>query len=78
MDRAANPAHRPSPDRIGKPPPLDPIAPVAPLARVTSSVSKKTDYVVVGENADVDAQRFRRSSNGVCLITQPMLDRLEA
>ena len=34
--------------------------------------------LVVGENADVDAQRFRRSANGVCLITQPMLDRLEA
>ena len=32
--------------------------------------------LVVGENAELDAQRFRRSSNGVCLITQPMIDRL--
>jgi glucose-1-phosphate adenylyltransferase len=36
------------------------------------------DGLVVGENAAVDAQRFRRSAGGVCLITQPMLDRLEA
>jgi len=34
--------------------------------------------LVVGEIPDVDAQRFRRSAGGVCLITQPMLDRLEA
>ena len=33
--------------------------------------------LVVGENPAVDAQRFRRSAAGVCLITQPMLDRLE-
>ena len=24
-----------------------------------------------------DARRFRRSENGVCLITQPMIDKLE-
>jgi glucose-1-phosphate adenylyltransferase len=36
------------------------------------------DGLVVGDNAAVDAQRFRRSAGGVCLITQPMLDRLEA
>ena len=29
--------------------------------------------LVVGENPAVDAQRFRRSTAGVCLITQPML-----
>ena len=34
--------------------------------------------LVVGENPAVDAQRFRRSAAGVCLITQPMLDRMEA
>ena len=34
--------------------------------------------LAVGENPDVDAQRFRRSAAGVCLITQPMLDRIEA
>lgn len=33
--------------------------------------------LVVGENPDEDARRFRRTENGVCLITQPMLDALE-
>ena len=32
--------------------------------------------LVVGEDAEEDARRFRRSENGVCLITQPMIDRL--
>jgi glucose-1-phosphate adenylyltransferase len=32
--------------------------------------------LVVGENPKLDAQRFRRSEGGVCLITQPMIDRL--
>jgi len=31
----------------------------------------------VGFDAALDAQRFRRSSGGVCLITQDMIDRLE-
>jgi glucose-1-phosphate adenylyltransferase len=34
------------------------------------------DRLVVGENPSVDAQRFRRTNAGVCLITQQMLDRL--
>lgn len=34
--------------------------------------------LVVGEDPGVDAQRFRRTSNGVCLITQPMIDALNA
>jgi glucose-1-phosphate adenylyltransferase len=34
--------------------------------------------LVVGEDPVVDAQRFRRSENGVCLITQPMIDALRA
>jgi glucose-1-phosphate adenylyltransferase len=34
--------------------------------------------LVVGEDPDHDARRFRRTSGGVCLITQPMLDRLNA
>ena len=34
--------------------------------------------LVVGEDPDVDAQRFRRSEGGICLITQPMIDRLVA
>jgi glucose-1-phosphate adenylyltransferase len=34
------------------------------------------DGLVVGEDPVLDAQRFRRTDNGVCLITQPMIDRL--
>ena len=32
--------------------------------------------LVVGDDAAQDAQRFRRTANGVCLITQEMIDRL--
>ena len=32
--------------------------------------------LVVGERPDRDAARFRRTDRGVCLITQPMIDRL--
>jgi glucose-1-phosphate adenylyltransferase len=32
--------------------------------------------LVVGEDPELDAKRFRRSEGGVCLITKPMLDRL--
>lgn len=34
--------------------------------------------LVVGEDPVLDAQRFRRTDNGICLITQPMIDRLGA
>ena len=34
--------------------------------------------LVVGENPEEDARRFRRTDGGICLITQPMVDRLEA
>jgi glucose-1-phosphate adenylyltransferase len=34
--------------------------------------------LVVGEDAEEDASRFRRTPGGVCLITQPMIDRLTA
>ena len=33
--------------------------------------------LVVGEDPQLDAKRFRRTDNGVCLITQPMIDQLE-
>ena len=33
--------------------------------------------LVVGEDPELDAKRFRRSENGVCLITQDMIDRLQ-
>jgi glucose-1-phosphate adenylyltransferase len=32
--------------------------------------------LVVGEDPEADAARFRRTKAGVCLITQPMIDRL--
>jgi glucose-1-phosphate adenylyltransferase len=34
--------------------------------------------LVVGEDPELDAKRFRRSENGICLITQSMLDRIES
>ncbi len=34
--------------------------------------------LVVGEDPKLDAVRFRRTANGVCLITQPMIDKLKA
>lgn len=36
------------------------------------------DGLVVGEDPVLDAQRFRRSEAGVCLITQKMIDKLAA
>ena len=32
--------------------------------------------LVVGHDPVLDAKRFRRTENGICLITQPMIDRL--
>ncbi len=32
--------------------------------------------LVVGEDAVLDAKRFRRTDKGICLITQPMIDKL--
>ncbi len=34
------------------------------------------DGLVVGEDPELDAKRFRRTERGICLITQPMIDRL--
>ncbi len=35
------------------------------------------DGLVVGEDPELDAKRFRRTEAGVCLITQPMIDALD-
>ncbi len=35
------------------------------------------DGLVVGEDPELDAKRFRRTEAGITLITQPMIDRLE-
>jgi len=32
--------------------------------------------LVVGEDPDDDEARFRRTENGICLITQAMIDKL--
>jgi len=32
--------------------------------------------LVVGEDPEIDAKRFRRTESGICLITKPMIDRL--
>lgn len=37
---------------------------------------KIPDGLVVGEDPVLDAHRFRRTDKGICLITQPMIDRL--
>jgi glucose-1-phosphate adenylyltransferase len=34
--------------------------------------------LVIGDDPELDAARFRRSPEGVCLVTQPMIDRLDA
>jgi glucose-1-phosphate adenylyltransferase len=36
------------------------------------------DGLVVGEDPELDASRFRRTDKGVCLITQPMINNLPA
>jgi glucose-1-phosphate adenylyltransferase len=37
---------------------------------------KIPDHMVVGEDPELDAQRFRRTEKGICLITQSMIDKL--
>jgi glucose-1-phosphate adenylyltransferase len=49
-------------------------------ARLTNVVIDRgvriPERLVVGEDPELDAKRFRRSPGGVCLITQPMIDQL--
>ena len=33
--------------------------------------------LVVGEDPELDAKRFRRTESGICLVTQPMIDKLD-
>jgi len=57
-----------------------PYAQIGRRARLTKAVIDSgvtiPDDMVVGEDAELDAKRFRRTEQGVTLITQPMLDRL--
>ena len=39
-------------------------------------LSAHPEGLVVGEDPKLDAQRFRRTEKGICLITQAMIDRL--
>lgn len=57
-----------------------PYVDVGRSARLTNVVVdrgvKIPQGLVVGEDPEIDAARFRRSEQGVCLITQSMIDRL--
>jgi glucose-1-phosphate adenylyltransferase len=35
------------------------------------------ENLVVGEDPELDAKRFRRTENGVCLITKTMIQALD-
>jgi glucose-1-phosphate adenylyltransferase len=45
---------------------------------VVDSRVRIPDGLVVGEDPEHDAARFRRTSSGVCLITRPMIEKLSA
>jgi glucose-1-phosphate adenylyltransferase len=34
--------------------------------------------LIIGEDPELDAKRFRRTEQGICLVTQPMIDALAA
>ena len=57
-----------------------PYADIARSARLRNVVIDRGVHIpgglVVGEDPVLDAQRFRRSDRGICLITQPMIDKL--
>jgi glucose-1-phosphate adenylyltransferase len=59
-----------------------PYVDIAQSARLTGVVVDRGVRIppglVVGEDPELDAKRFRRTDQGICLITQPMLDRLES
>lgn len=58
-----------------------PYATVGRNARLTRVVIDRDvvipEGLVVGEDPELDAKRFRRTDNGICLITQKMIDDLE-
>ncbi|MBT0956141.1 glucose-1-phosphate adenylyltransferase [Alphaproteobacteria bacterium KMM 3653] len=59
-----------------------PYAEIHRNARLTNVVVDRGVQIpaglIVGEDAEADAARFRRSPGGICLITQPMIDRLDS
>jgi len=52
--------------------------PVVGRNAVVDAAVKIPDGLVVGEDPVDDAKRFRRTERGICLITQPMIDRLNS
>lgn len=59
-----------------------PQAEIGRNARLTNVVLdrgvKIPEGLVVGEDPELDAKRFRRSPGGICLITKSMIDRLDS
>jgi len=57
-----------------------PHASIGRSARITKAVIDRgvaiPDGLVIGEDPELDALRFRRTENGVCLVTKSMIDRL--
>ncbi len=45
---------------------------------VVDAAVKIPDGLVVGEEPEQDAKSYRRTERGICLITQPMIDRLNS
>ncbi|AXF84991.1 Glucose-1-phosphate adenylyltransferase [Ephemeroptericola cinctiostellae] len=58
-----------------------PYASVGRSARLTNVVIDRSviipEGLVIGEDPVLDAQRFRRTEKGICLVTQPMIDALK-
>jgi glucose-1-phosphate adenylyltransferase len=54
---------------------------VGRYARLTNVIVDRgvriPERLVVGEDPELDAERFRRTESGICLITQPMIDKLD-
>ena len=63
--------------------PANPVTPkpVVYLSRSRTVIDrgcKIPDGMVIGEDAELDAKRFHRSANGICLVTRDMLAKLAA
>ena len=59
-----------------------PYAEISRNARLSNTVIDRgvviPNGLVVGEDPELDAKRFRRSASGTCLITRPMIERLDS
>ncbi|MBM3521231.1 MAG: hypothetical protein FJX63_10805 [Alphaproteobacteria bacterium] len=59
-----------------------PLVQVARHARLKRVVINRgvtiPEGLVVGEDPELDARRFRRTAKGICLITKPMIEKLSA